>query len=167
MVERPIGIHVRYVNEEGEDKEQKLYDYHARVFLHEMDHLEGRTMTHWSLSEGNVDILSGFKRENENLLTTVEFYKDKIDQLKRTYHNIFDDFRKFEFIEEEGVSEELKQWKKFEQPKKPYKDGVIDHDSTNSSRFPSHLEPPTIQEPMIIDTIRAMRKDKKMSSRRN
>lgn len=61
MVKRPIGIHVRYLNENHDEIEQKLYDFHARMFLHEIDHLDGKTMTHWSLSEGNIDVLPGYE----------------------------------------------------------------------------------------------------------
>ena len=41
MVRRPLGIHVGYINEEGEEEGRKLYHHDARVFLHEMDHLNG------------------------------------------------------------------------------------------------------------------------------
>ena len=61
MVKRPLGIHVRYIDQNHDEIEQKLYDFHARMFLHELDHLEGKTMTHWSLSEGNIDVLPGYE----------------------------------------------------------------------------------------------------------
>jgi len=57
MVKRSLGIQVSYVNEEGDEIEEELYDFNARVFLHELDHINGRTMTHWRLSEGNIDII--------------------------------------------------------------------------------------------------------------
>ena len=61
MVKRPLGIHVRYIDQNHDEIEQKLYDFHARMFLHELDHLEGKTMTHWSLSEGNIDVLPRYE----------------------------------------------------------------------------------------------------------
>ena len=57
MVKRPMGIRVSYLNEEGDELEEELYDFKARVFMHELDHINGRTMTHWRLSEGNIDII--------------------------------------------------------------------------------------------------------------
>lgn len=59
MVKRPVGIQVSYLDPSGEIIEQRLSDFPARVFLHELDHINGRTMTHWKLSEGNIDILDG------------------------------------------------------------------------------------------------------------
>jgi len=78
MVKRPIGVQVSYLDERGDEVEKKLYDFSARVFLHEMDHVLGRSMMHWSLSEGNIDIIKTHLDESENLATTVEFYKEKI-----------------------------------------------------------------------------------------
>ena len=57
MVKRPEGIIVNYLDETGDEHEEKLFDFSARVFLHELDHIEGRTMTHWKISEGNIDII--------------------------------------------------------------------------------------------------------------
>ena len=37
-------------------------------------------MTHWRVSEGNIDIIEAEK--NPNLMTTVDFYKDKINELR-------------------------------------------------------------------------------------
>ena len=75
MVKRPRGILVSYLNEKGDEIERNLERFKARVFLHEMDHINGRTMTHWRLSEGNIDIVDGKKDKHPNLMTTVDFYK--------------------------------------------------------------------------------------------
>ncbi|MBM7559595.1 peptide deformylase [Marinitoga litoralis] len=40
-VKRPEGIKVRYIDEEGNEIEEELHDYTARIFQHEYDHLEG------------------------------------------------------------------------------------------------------------------------------
>mmetsp|Transcript_13026 Transcript_13026/g.20207 ORF Transcript_13026/g.20207 Transcript_13026/m.20207 type:complete len:171 (-) Transcript_13026:23-535(-) len=168
MVHRPIGIQVQYLDEEGDEKEQKLFDFHARMFMHEMDHIDGRTMTHWSLSEGNIDVLSGFEKENDNLMTTVEFYKDKIETLKKNYHNLFEEQRKFEFIEDlsSPPTSPRHKWKNFEQERLAHAESYVELSDTNNAMFPSHLQPPTIEEPMITDTIRAMRRDRKLAERR-
>ena len=82
MVKRPHGILANYLDERGEEHEQKLHDFSARVFLHELDHIEGRTMTNWKISEGNIDIIEGKEDRNRHLMTTVDFYKDKITEMK-------------------------------------------------------------------------------------
>lgn len=61
MVKRPTGIIVSYLDESGDDIERPFEKFNARVFLHELDHINGRTMTHWRISEGNIDILDGKK----------------------------------------------------------------------------------------------------------
>ena len=43
-------------------------------------------MTHWALSEGNIDVVRGVnKEENAHLMTTVDFYKNKIDDMKKYF----------------------------------------------------------------------------------
>ena len=84
MVRRPRHLEVSYLNEEGDEVERVLDEFEARVFLHELDHINGRTMTHWRASEGNIDVITDSPEEtNPNLMTTVDFYKNKIDDLKR------------------------------------------------------------------------------------
>ena len=67
MVKRPIGIKVAYLNIEGDEIEEEIFNFRARVFLHNLDHLNGRTMTHWRLSEGNLDIIDDHKDHYKNL----------------------------------------------------------------------------------------------------
>ena len=67
-----------YLDERGDEQESRFHDFAARVFLHEMDHVEGKTMTHWRVSEGNIDIIKGYQDRHKHLMTTVDFYKDKI-----------------------------------------------------------------------------------------
>jgi len=40
-VKRPVWIVMRYQNIRGEQKEQRFEDFHARIILHEIDHLKG------------------------------------------------------------------------------------------------------------------------------
>jgi hypothetical protein len=42
-------------------------DHKARVFLHEYDHINGLTMTHWRLSEGKIDLIDEDKENYKNL----------------------------------------------------------------------------------------------------
>ena len=53
-------------------------------------------MTHWSLSEGNIDVLPGYESVNKNLMSTVDFYKTKIDDMRKNFEDMFDDQRKYE-----------------------------------------------------------------------
>ena len=67
MVKRPLGIKASYLNYEGDEIELELYEFKARMYLHELDHINGKSMTHWRLSEGNIDIIEGKKDEYKNL----------------------------------------------------------------------------------------------------
>jgi peptide deformylase len=67
MIKRPLGIQVSYLDEEGDEKETEFYDFKARQFLHELDHINGHSMTHWRLSEGNIDIIDSEKDNYKNL----------------------------------------------------------------------------------------------------
>ena len=64
MVKRPEGIIVNYLDEQGDEQEHEMRDFSARVFLHELDHIEGKTMTHWRISEGNIDVIEGTADRN-------------------------------------------------------------------------------------------------------
>jgi len=67
MVRRPVGIKVSYLNHEGDEVEHELFSFQARMFLHNMDYLNGQLMTHWRLSEGNVDIIDSKKDQYKSL----------------------------------------------------------------------------------------------------
>jgi peptide deformylase len=67
MVKRPVGIKVSYLNTEGDEIEQEFYNFRARMWLHQLDYLNGKVMTHWRASEGNVDIIDGHKDHYKNL----------------------------------------------------------------------------------------------------
>ena len=59
MVRRPTGVLCSFIDENGDEVEKHLNNFAARMFLHELDHINGRMMTHWRISEGNIDILDG------------------------------------------------------------------------------------------------------------
>ncbi len=44
MIRRPHYIHVAYNSEDGEEFEEQLEGFAARVFLHEFDHLRGASI---------------------------------------------------------------------------------------------------------------------------
>jgi hypothetical protein len=69
MVKRPLGINVSYLNEEGDEIEEDIYEFKARVFMHEVDHVNGKMMTHWRLNEGNIEVLDS---ESYNLYGVIK-----------------------------------------------------------------------------------------------
>lgn len=42
------------MSEEGVEMSAELEDFHARVFSHELEHLEGSLFFEWEVSEGDV-----------------------------------------------------------------------------------------------------------------
>ena len=96
------------MNHSGEEIEEELFDFKARMFLHELDHINGKTMTHWSLSEGNIEILEDEDSErlgkNKNLKETIHFYKCKIDELRDNWKDLTVGLLK---IDVEGYEEEV------------------------------------------------------------
>ena len=103
-------------------------------------------MINWNISEGNIDVLREHLDENEHFMSTVEFYKDKILSLKKNFKHMFEDHRKFDTI----TDKDQREWKQFKQDLMADKLKLVDENP-----------PPTFEETMIVDTIRAMRKDLK------
>ena len=160
MVKRPTACEVSYINGEGEVVEQELRDFKARVFLHELDHVNGQTMAHWRVSEGNIDVLPEKKKDHENLMTTVEFYKSKIDQMKAEYpedHPVFFDGRNSENAVKDG-----KEWRYFENE---HRQELIKGDN-GKKVGESKIIPPSFEDSMLIDIVRAMRRDRREELRR-
>ena len=108
MVKRPAGIKVSYLDIEGDLIEEKLTDFAARVFLHEMDHINGRTMTHWKLSEGNIEVFEGKENDNRHLMSTIDFYKSKIAEMKQQHSdlNLFDEKQKYDTVVDDQDGQE-------------------------------------------------------------
>lgn len=76
MIKRPMGIKVNYLNEEGDEVEDELYEFNARMFLHELDHINGKIMLHWKLTEGNIEILDD--KEKSKHLLGVNIWNDNL-----------------------------------------------------------------------------------------
>jgi N-formylmethionyl-tRNA deformylase len=49
-----------------EEKEEELEGFRARVFQHELDHLRGKHILSWDVSEGEVEVLPGIQTEFPN-----------------------------------------------------------------------------------------------------
>jgi len=147
MVKRPVACNVSYINEEGDLIEETIHDFKARVFLHELDHINGKTMTNWRVSEGNIDVLQDKKETYQNLMTTVDFYKAKIDDLKAEFsadHPVFaDGSRK---VEKDG-----QEWREF----------IEDRREEITMKKVGQPIAPAFEDSMLIDLIRAMRRDRR------
>ena len=60
-----------------------FYDFEARVVCHEVEHLNGRDMMHWAVSEGSVWIDNDFEDQYEAFNKEIGNYEDKINEIKR------------------------------------------------------------------------------------
>lgn len=151
MVKRPHAILANYLDDVGEEHEHKLHDFSARVFLHELDHINGRTMTHWKISEGNIDIIEGREDRNKHFMTTVDFYKDKIHEMKEQFPGeLFADRRPYvEHVDQEDGDT----WRQFKGQTR--KEAMTELDGLGEGSQPA------FEETMLLDTIRAMRRDRK------
>jgi hypothetical protein len=88
---RPLAIVACYFDENGSPQEKELYDFEARVFCHEYDHLAGIPFIHWKVSEGEIELFSN--EGYENLYFTIEHYKHRLRDSKITnpdYFHYFD-----------------------------------------------------------------------------
>lgn len=150
MVRRPTGILASYIDEAGDEIEKNFNSFEARVFLHELDHINGRTMTHWRISEGNIDVIDENKAKYPNLMTTVDFYKTKINEVKEQFkdESFLKDDRKHKTV----VLNNGEEWKEFTPDSR--------HDSFKAMGSGPEMQP-SFEETMTIDTIKAMRRDRR------
>ena len=102
-------------------------------------------MMHWRLSEGNIDMITGVdKKKHVNFLSTVEFYKHKIETAKREFQEIFEEQRRHDTVVDDGT-----EWLMFEEER------------VQRGKFPEDEKVPDFEEGLIVDTIRAIRQDRK------
>jgi len=147
-----------YINEKGEKCEAEFYDFEARVFCHEYDHLLGKTILNWNNSKGDI-ILDGeekfdrsLKKDEENdkfeynnFLYTFEHYKNRILNRKEIMPTIFERFdvqllnKEYDIFAEEQLS--------------------IQNELRGKENF-------TLEDLMWLDLERAIRKDKKIKIKR-
>lgn len=79
---RPISLTVDYYNEKFELESETLEGFDAKVFQHELDHLEGRNIM--NLEKNNMDILVQENLEEENNGITEEDMK-YFENLKKVF----------------------------------------------------------------------------------
>mmetsp|Transcript_21989 Transcript_21989/g.19544 ORF Transcript_21989/g.19544 Transcript_21989/m.19544 type:complete len:231 (+) Transcript_21989:250-942(+) len=89
QVRRPIGIRLLYQDETGELMEKDFFDFKARVICHEIEHLNGKDMMHWTVSEGSVEIDEHFEQEYEAFDKEVKNYNEQILGMKKDDPTMF------------------------------------------------------------------------------
>jgi hypothetical protein len=90
---RPLRILASYHTETGEYVERELHDFEARVFSHEFDHILGVPFIHWTVSEGEIELKEDYMEEDfENLLTTIEHYRNRLYDERLSKPNLFESF---------------------------------------------------------------------------
>ena len=66
-----------------------FYDFEARMVVHEINHLQGLDLTHWSVSEGVVEFDHHTEDQHENIKKELEKYKPKIAEIKQSHKDLF------------------------------------------------------------------------------
>lgn len=56
LARRPKKARVAYKTEDGQDVEEELSDFPARVFLHEVEHLAGLNFLNWEISLCDIEV---------------------------------------------------------------------------------------------------------------
>jgi hypothetical protein len=84
---RPLGVFVSYFDENGKPYKKELFDFEARVFCHEYDHIFGKPMIHWKVSEGDIEVTS--EDSFDNLKSTIDYYKNRLIDAKTNDSSIF------------------------------------------------------------------------------
>ena len=140
QVRRPLGIKVSYLSETGDEVEEEMHDFRARVFLHEYDHVIGRNIMHWHISEGNVEVLPVHVEESRNLDDSIRYYRQKIEELRQEHPDSMDDRRTVSRTEQKGGES----WNVF----------------AKGSQQGRKVMDVSFNEAMIIDLIRSARRDK-------
>ena len=69
-----------------------MNDFEARVFSHEYDHLRGVPFIHWRVSEGDIELKDEYDGQFDNLLYTIEYYKNRLTDQKLSQFNPFEKF---------------------------------------------------------------------------
>lgn len=135
---------------------------------------------HWNVSEGNIDVISSppdnvltemeendqdqsledLSIENLHLMTTVNHYKNKIEGLKSGFGHLFQDPRVFKTVDDDNV-----QWKQFRYNKEKTTGSKETVKVIHEPEIVQNYQPPSFEDTMITDTIRAIRRDKKEAAK--
>lgn len=72
-----------------EEKEEEIEGFRARIFQHELDHLNGRHLLTWSVSEGEVEMLDDAETDFPHFKKILEEYKTVIGRKKKEFPEAF------------------------------------------------------------------------------
>jgi Polypeptide deformylase len=72
-----------------EEQEEEIEGFKARIFQHELDHLNGKHLLSWSVSEGEVEMLPQAEMEFPNFKKVLDEYKLVIEKKKKEYPDAF------------------------------------------------------------------------------
>lgn len=140
---RPLAVAVAYFDENGKPQDKQLYDFEARVFCHEFDHLQGIPFVHWRVSEGDIEIIS--KESFENLQFTIEYYKNRLRDTKRSKPDVFEFFDiPLLNLDQDALIEEKM---------------MVDYEMKNKKKI-------SYEEVMLIDIEKGIKKDLKLKLKR-
>ena len=142
-VKRPVGIQVQFSDQLGEQIDRELQGFDARVFLSSLEKLQGQILRTWKVEECQPLDLEVEERY-QNLMESLDFYKDRIKEFKQKHPDYLQDQREFQHL-----SRDQQMWKIFK----------VDRKKQESFNFGNLAEEAEFEKTMITDFIRAIRKD--------
>lgn len=92
-VKRHDKVIVKYLDENLEENEKMLTGFEARVFQHEMNHINGYHMLNWEISGGDIELIPGAQEDFPNFDKALSEYRDVLAKLKREHPEMFDNVR--------------------------------------------------------------------------
>lgn len=72
-----------------EEQEEEMEGFRARVFQHELDHLAGKHLLNWTVSEGEVELLPQAEMDFPNFKKALEEYRRVVAKKKKEFPEAF------------------------------------------------------------------------------
>ncbi len=160
-VKRPLKILATYFNENGEKCEAEFFDFEARVFCHEYDHLLGKTILNWNISKGELIVEGEEKLERVNLNQQGDEKENKIEY-KHFIYTL--DYYKNRLINEKSIMPTIFEQFDVQLLNKEYDDFTEEQLSIHNEL--KGKENWTLEDIMWLDLERAFRKDKNIKIKR-
>jgi len=140
---RPLAVLVSYFDPNGVPYQKELYDFEARVFCHEYDHLLGIPFIHWKVNTGDIELNTN--ESYSNLYYTIEYYKNRLRDTKLSDPSYFDFFEtEMRNIDNDNFMDEQL---------------MIDYELRNKRKL-------SYDDVMLIDLEKAIKKDLKLKLKR-
>ena len=97
LAKRPKRILVKYKTEDGSKIETEWEGFRARVFSHELCHLDGTLFFYWSISECDIKVNSEefyFLAEVFlGIVQTINYYKNQFIEFKSRFPQFLTDYK--------------------------------------------------------------------------